>query len=286
MQDILKCWGLENAAITQIDTHQKHAWDIDGRYVLKYYKNPETIMANIKLVHLLQSEDIPVVAYIPTLDDSLVSDCGHYALAEKLAGEHVNLFENPHMAAVFGRALGQLHAALANIEAEFEFEPKDYLKTWHNYILPGLGEDVPAEIVQHTQNELESIYLSLPKQPIHRDVHAQNVLFDAENEKVVGWLDFDLAYHDARLFDIAYMFAGLIMDSYDDAEKVAAWERALADFLNGYDSINPLLTGEREALNTFMVSIELLFVTYWKSQNNSGEAEKALKLAKWFYERR
>ena len=94
---------------------QRTLWDVDGQYILKHQPSDRVI----KVAQLLAAEDIPVAQYIPAVDGSFAVADG-YSLMTKIKGTHIDLFEQPHLAAEFGRGLGRLHMALARIEPQLE----------------------------------------------------------------------------------------------------------------------------------------------------------------------
>jgi len=81
-----------------------------------------------------------IYLHIPAIDGSFVTADG-YALTAKIAGTHIDLFDQPHLAEEFGRVLGRLHIALVKIEPQIEnLRGSNFLDNWHNYVLPGLGD--------------------------------------------------------------------------------------------------------------------------------------------------
>ena len=236
----------------------------------------------VKVAQLLTAEGIPVAQYMPAVDGSFATADG-YSLMTKIEGTHIDLFEQPHLAAEFGCGLGRLHMALAHIEPQFkDLSDNNFLDQWHNYILPGLGDEVPAHIRDEVGAKLTEICPMLPHQLIHRDVHCQNVLFN--DGRLVGWLDFDLNHRSARIFDMAYLLAGLIVGNHDNPEKVEIWRQICDLLMAAYDEVNPLTSEEQCALPLMMTAIELLFVSFWNRQGNIEQRDAALDLAKWLYQ--
>lgn len=278
----MKNWNLADATVTHlVPVHmaegQRPVWDLDGRYVLKGMLNARII----ELAQLLASEDIPVAQYLPTVDGSFITTDG-YALMTKITGEHIDLFHQPHLAKEFGRGLGRLHIALAKIEPQIEgCSDNNMLDSWYSYILPGLDDAVPAYLRDDVEAKLTEICPALPCQLIHRDVHCQNVLFD--NGQLTAWLDFDLNHRNIRIFDIAYLLAGLIMGNQHNTEKAKIWRQVYCTLLSAYDEVNPLTADEHRAMPLMMIAIELLFVSFWNRNNNPEQSHGALELAIWLY---
>jgi Ser/Thr protein kinase RdoA (MazF antagonist) len=283
MNEILKYWGLEGEVAEPMKWGQS-AWEVGNRYVLKFNKNADSAARNIRLSQLLRRENIPIASYIPTLGKGMTVTAkqgGEYSLMQKISGLHPDFFAHPHLALEMGQSLGYLHKALAQLEGEFTVWDNEFIKYWHEYILSGLDDSVPADMVEYVQAHLTKICPKLPKHPIHRDVHPQNVLFD--DGRLVAWLDFDLSERNVRLFDLAYLPAGLIVDKFSNKDKVEIWRKICQNLLKGYNEVNPLTFEELGGLDTMMIAVELLFVSYWRRQENHAEAAKALELAKWIF---
>ena len=98
-----------------------------------------------------------------------------------------------------------------------------------------------------------------------------------------AWLDFDLNHRNARIFDIPYLLAGLLVDNLHDAAKVAVWRQIYDLFLTEYNKVNPLSAAEQNAIPLIMVAIELLFVSFWNRSGNAEQRDTALDLAKWLW---
>ena len=278
MNDVLRHWNLSGEMPVQIDTFHKSAWLVGERYILKRNANADELSRSIRLAGLLVSEGLPAAEYIKTVGGQFTTPDGTYCLMKRIRGGHVDFFAQPDMITELGRGLARLHMALARIEAEVG--DNDFLAEWHGYIKPGIA-GVSGEIAEYVEARLSELYEKLPRQPIHRDVHAQNVLF--YNGRISGWLDFDLNRRDARIFDLAYLLAGLICGKTDNPAMVGIWKTLCKNLLSGYDEVNPVTGDEREALPVMMIAIELLFVAFWNCGGNIEERRKAAGLAEWLY---
>ena len=237
----------------------------------------------VKLTQLLAAEGIPVAEYIRTANGSM-TDADGYFMITKIAGTHPDLFAQPYLAEELGRGLGRLHMALARIEPHFDgCRDNNFMDEWHNYILPGLDDSVPDCICDNIGEKLSEIYPALPRQLIHRDVHSNNVLF--EGGRLIGWIDFDLHHRDARIFDIAYLLAGLIIGHQQNPEKVEIWQQVYDLLLSTYNEVNPLSAVEQKSLPLIMTAVEMLFVSFWNRAGNEHQKSMASELAKWLYGR-
>ena len=235
---------------------------------------------NIHLANLLARESVPTVVYMKTTCGEWAASNGEYTLAEKLKGEHIDFYVSPDLICELGRGLAKLHLALSKIESELQYEDYDFFDEWESYTKPGLV-GVPEDIIKNTDAKIFAVYEKLPRCPIHRDIHAENVLF--HNGKISGWLDFDLNRKDARIFDIAYLLAGLLVKRFHDPSMLKTWKTIYQNLLDGYNEVSQLTADEIESLPFLMIAIELLFVTYFNSLGNDSERDDAIKLAKWLF---
>ena len=274
---------MADESVTQLHIHpsaDQTVWSVGGKYILKHNPKAEQLERSVELTNLLATQGIPLAAYIKTTNGDWLTPCRAYCLMEKLPGKHVDFYDDPQVIYEMGRALARLHAAFVKIEPQLQYKDRDFLVNWRNYIKPGLSGE-SAEIAEQIEPNLFKLYEKLPRQPIHRDAHAQNVLF--KDGKISGWLDFDLNCRDARIFDLAYLLTGLLVGKINDLSAIAAWRALYRDLLAGYNEISKLSDEEIGALPILMIGIELLFVTFWGKNNNEDQQEKAAMLAKWLY---
>ena len=277
---ILDNWGLNEAVITPVEQDCQTAWDINGIYVLKKFRNAEDLSSCTNFSKQLSLHKIPVVEFIETKNGSLSPPGDLYCLMTKLPGVHVNFYEKPELANEMGRGLALLHNALSDIEEYTDCNDSKLIDDWCNQIKPSLN-NVPEDIITAIDKELKETYPKLPRQLIHRDFHPRNVLF--EGDHISGWLDFDLSHRNIRIFDIAYFLAGLIIGNIGDPVKINIWHEIRRNLIQGYNEINPLSDNEISAIPAIMIVIEFLFVWYWSKQNNSNERDIALDVAMWLW---
>jgi len=280
---VLKQWGISGEDIKHIYTSAHNSsWNVGGKYVLQQHFKPniEFQSRKIRLVSLLAKERIPTVVYLKTIKGDWTAPEGAYTLAEMLEGEHIDFFEAPELMCELGRGLAQLHLAFSKLESDLQCKDNDFYAEWENYIKPGLV-GVSNEIIEQTEAKLSAVYRNLPRCPIHRDVHEENILF--HNDKISGWLDFDLSRRDIRIFDMAYLLAGLLVGNIGDSTKLKTWKTIYRNLLDGYSEINRLTEDEISVLPDLMIAIELLFVTYWNDMGDEAEHKKANELAEWLF---
>jgi len=280
IREVLDHWGLRDATVTLIKSRSQSVWDIGGEYILKRYINADAVSQGIRLSELLTPHKIPVPVFIPTKKGQLTSPDGLYCLMSKLPGKYGDFFNEPGFAIEMGRALARLHKALAVIEPEISCNDSDLLADWQLRIKPSLY-DVSDYVVQSVDNKFRDVYPKLPRQLIHRDVHAANVLFDGG--RLTAWLDFDIGQRNVRIFDIAYFLSGLLIGNLNDLDKIERWRLIYFDLLKGYSEISPLTDDESEALPVLMIVIEFLFVWFWDKQGDQKQRGIARELGEWLY---
>jgi Ser/Thr protein kinase RdoA (MazF antagonist) len=269
MKKILENWGLSEESVELIQTSLHNStWNIGGKYILQQHSgsNKEHMHRMVHLANMLIAQGIPAIEFIKTDNE--------YSLTKKIEGEHIDFYASPDTATELGRGLAQLHNALTEIKCD----NNDFLREWKNYIKPGLV-CVSQEIIEQTELKLVNLYEKLPRCPIHRDVHSNNILF--RNGKISGWLDFELNRKDARVFDLAYFLAGLLVGKIENPRMIETWKTIYRNVLAGYSEVSPLSPEEIEILPFLLIAIELLFVTYWNSLENSAERDKAIELAQY-----
>ena len=280
VEKILNHWDLGDAAITPIKSHSQTTWDVGSKFILKCYRNADDLSRGMRFSELLAPHKIPVNVFIPTKDGRLTPPDSLYCLMSKLPGKHEDFYEEPALAIEMGSELARLHRALAEIELKASYYDSNLLDDWEKRIRPSLS-DVSDKIVQSVDAKLHKIFPKLPRQLIHRDVHASNVLFD--NGRLTGWLDFDIGQRNVRIFDIAYFLSGLLIGNTNNPDKIETWHSIYNNLLHGYCKISPLSDDERDALPVLMIVIEFLFVWYWEGQGNAVQRKIARELAYWLY---
>lgn len=169
-----------------------------------------------------------------------------------LKGSHVTSIysdDGPVMAYTMGKATARLHGAFKEIESRLEVKNISLIKELQGWIPNVLQKDYWRLISQEEYlaavQQLEPLYLQLPKQLIHRDLHFDNVLF--EGTAFTGYIDFDLSRYGARMFDICYFLLGLLQNRELQRETLQMWLRAAKQFLAGYQEIRMLQPAERRA---------------------------------------
>lgn len=280
IEKIIINWGLQNTTVKQIyDT----AWQIGNHYVLKVYHDLDMLKRNLKILHILDSMNIPVGKIVPTRKGELyiVDEDVYYFLSEKLNGSNLVQINNEHNIALkMGEIIANLHIAFQRCE--------DVASFWNNSLLDEMNGWVKNNFEKHqwkyikkdayedTVSKLENIYQELPIQLIHRDVHFGNFLF--EGDEFSGYIDFDLSQRNIRIFDLCYFVLGLLSEEEKIEISKDTWFDFIKNVFDGYGRKLPLSNKEKLAVPYVMECIELLFVSWFMEQNDMCCAENAYKI--------
>lgn len=246
---IINAWDIERKEIRQI---YDSAWQVGEDFVLKTYKDINMLQRNIKVLHILDSMEIPIGGIVLTKDKKTYAkdDEYYYILTNKLSGSNItDIHKNTAIASEMGCVLAKLHKALKKCETQDDF--------WNNSLLKEMKGWIRAVFVKNnwkyiderkfddTVKNLENLYDKLPVQLIHRDVHLGNFLFDKGSFS--GYIDFDLSQKNIRIFDFCYFMLGLISE-------------------------------EKLAVPYVMESIELLFAAWFMEQSDMKCAGDAMRI--------
>lgn len=273
IERILPLWGIENRELLQI---YPSAWELNHSYVIKVYENSKQLERNLKISEILSDCAIPVAKPVLTKTGEKYVACDKYyfLMSGKLQGSNISDIKDKTIAWKMGRAIAQLHAAFRKCEREVEFWDNSLLTEMKGWVRDNLAADqwriLSEDEYTKTAKFLESIYDSLPKQLIHRDVHFGNFLFHEGN--LSGYIDFDLSQKNIRIFDICYFLTGLLAEETDDVFTKTEWIENAKSVIEGYESILPLSEKEKYAIPCVMKCIEILFAAYFLSINDTKHA--------------
>ena len=283
---ILSAWGIEPA-----DIEQKYptVWEINHQYMLKGYENPESLERNIQSLTALSECGAPVAGIIKTLDgeNHTEADGKYWLMTAKLPGSRRTDIREPGTAYKMGETIARLHVFFRECEQKITFWDNSLLDEMEGWIKQALQENAWEPVSEQeylsVTAQLRSVYDSLPKQLIHRDVHFGNFLFlDGEFS---GYIDFDLSQRNIRIFDLGYFLAGLLTRESGAKLEADEWLRIVCDVISGYESVSELKREEKTALVSVMESIEILFAAYFIRTEDRTCAEDAAdifhKLRDW-----
>jgi Ser/Thr protein kinase RdoA (MazF antagonist) len=191
---------------------------------------------------------------------------------------------NPHETGVMlGRLLARLHLALGKIEGQVASYDADYMRELDEWIMPRIRENhvrVSPKTVEYCYS-FGPLYKTLPRQLIHRDTHLGNMLFMGET--LAGWLDFDMSQKNARLHDLCYMGACMLVGNYHKRRRLRIWRELFRGVLCGYNEILTLTENELKAASYMFVFIELTFTAFYAQTGDKGKAASCADMTAWLY---
>lgn len=266
IEHILPLWGIESAQILQIHSS---AWEVNSSYVMKVYQDRNQLERNIAISTKLQECNIPVAEIVMTNSGDKYVECddSYFLMTKKLPGSNKVDIRDAGLAGQMGYAIAKLHKAFLECEGVIDFWDNSLLMELQEWVRESLAADkwniVSENEYAATIQELEQIYKFLPKQLIHRDVHFGNFLF--QEDKLSGYIDFDLSQRNIRIFDICYFLAGLLAEETEMPLTKNEWLNMVSAAIEGYERVSELTIQEKEAIPCVMKSIEILCAAYFIS---------------------
>ena len=293
MPDLLSAWPIESPAdvvpLTRGRNNRSYTVTTPTEwYILRIYQNtaePERVRYEHILLMRLEQVGLPfsVPAPIPARSGSTVAtvDGGTRiaALFRLISGRHPD-GQNLRERRLCGAALARLDQALQEVtmEAPAPHAPFGDLAEIHPSVpdptsmierLPLEGEQRAAllRIVGDLSGGLPALYRALPRQIIHGDFDASNVL--VEGERVTGVLDFEFAGPDLRALDLARCLSMFRVSPWESAD---GWQ--LQAFYSGYREHVELTPDEREALPDLMNLYRVVSLLHWEGRRREGLASE------------
>jgi len=262
-----------------------------GSFVLRR-RVPETTAEMVAWEHSVQASvalRVPeVVAPLATSDGAtLIEDEGRVvSLTRFVEGRAMDRLDSGDRAAA-GRALGRLHAGLAEVRgvgarpgypALVESDWRENRRwAWRDMDLKEMGGRVNLPIFEQAVEEVPEALRALdgdalPRIPIHGDFYEGNLLIGEDGE-VAAILDWDECRSDWRAWDVAnalWSFCRNESDTGLDEESAAA-------LLDAYEpECGALLSGERAAMGLLIRASRL-----WEAMWGLGEMQRGY--AGWDY---
>jgi hydroxylysine kinase len=247
-------YGLEATALELLETERDDSFHVtasSGEFVLKVahpLDDPALVAMQTAAMEHAAAKGIVVQRIVRTLDGQTeaVHD-GRIARVITWLDGGLLLHASPDRAQVTttGAVLGRLAAALA----DFDHPGAHRTFAWDLQAFPALRGLSHPEVTDAVFDTFDALDLAaLPHQVVHNDFHPGNVLVDADDPRyVVGVLDFGDAVYGPRILDLGLSLAYLVPETGSPAD-------AIAPFVAGYESANPLLQAERDALRTLIAA--------------------------------
>ncbi len=215
-----------------------------------------------RILRHLAMQGVSVAEFLPTDRASLYAGTveDSFVLIPRLASEHFNAAELVSFEEKIGRALAELHLALAR----YPWPANSYVEQ--------LGESLEQDLMlppnvaegfARKRGSMTAALADLPMQLIHGDLTPENVLLQRPGV-VSGFIDFDHLPLAPRVWDIAKYLSRRIRLRWRQASPASDLGRLdhFAGFLIGYHKANPLGSAEIEALSVGIAAGNVLEASY------------------------
>ncbi len=282
LRKILNNWDLSNyRSVNLISSYGGDVLLITShshkKFVLKDKVHKKNIEREYLLLSQLREYGIPVSVPILTKKNkcSMAFKDNYYWLYPYINGKiikkhYVKGYIN--RAKLFGEAIGNLHLVLKKVEASNLFPAVNL----YDQICISVAQNLKANIKYFDEKSLDevfddikcnfhSLYLKLPVQLIHRDMHPSNMIF--KKNKIIGYIDFEIAHNNIRIFDVCYCAASILVSGFESRNNRNKWFFILQSILCGYSKHIRITNAERKSIYYVLISIQLLFMSYCLTRN-------------------
>lgn len=285
---ILGNWDLEDKTITDIyyeGTGNKNdaACYVGQQYVLKHTANLGKVKKHIEVSKALESIGLLAAVPVRTKDGAEYIQDGemYFYLTLRLPGTQMvsNRFAEGDGRFV-GEIIGQLHLALQKIDDCVS--EADLLGTVRDWALPKAKEalNLSDEFCKSYLDTFAALYPKLPRQIIHRDPNPGNIIC-AEGQW--GFIDFDLAERNVRIYDPCYAATAVLSETFGQGKE--NWPEVYQNIICGYDSVVHLTQEERTAIPYVILANQFVCVAWFAEQDKYAELlEINKKMTVWLME--
>ena len=286
---ILKHWNLEGQTITDIyyegtGNKNDNACYVGEKYVLKFTANLGKLKKHIEVSKALHSIGLLSAVPVPTTDGAEYIADGevYFYLTCRLPGEQMvsNRFGEGDGRFV-GEIIGQLHLALSKIEDCVS--EADLLAAVRDWALPKAkaAMNLSDPFCKEYLNTFSALYPKLPRQIIHRDPNPGNMI---RNQDQWGFIDFDLAERNARIYDPCYAATAVLSETF--GQNNDRWLGIYRDIICGYDSVASLTDAERRAIPYIILANQFVCVAWFAEQDKYAELlEINKRMTAWLMEK-
>jgi Ser/Thr protein kinase RdoA (MazF antagonist)/AraC-like DNA-binding protein len=260
-------------------------WSVGSEYILKTDER-DKILRNLRINKALADQGFAAAAPITTKSGADYVDDEHIiVLSRGIPGNPLEKSDRfgenrERFGEKYGAAIAKLHIALASIEGDVEVDEVNLFRHVAEWALPEVRRQneqwklgLSDEFFSDYSDAFGELFPQLPKQLIHRDPNPSNILF--HGGEVSGFVDFDLAERNIRLWDVCYCATGILSEwrGVDNINEL--WFDVLRGILRGYDSVSPLTSAERQAVYYVICSIQQICIAYFESVPKYRELAKS-----------
>lgn len=264
-----------------------NAWFIGRNYVLKTGKNFIELKTHLAISKALENQGLNATTPVMTKskDDFVLVNDSFFVLMNKVEGETLKQSDRfaknrINVGIMYGEAIGSLHQSLLKIDNKTNLIEKNILKTVKEWALPETKRlfeqwrcQLPKEYYEYYLENCDDIFKDLPKQIIHRDPHADNILFHKGD--VSGFIDFEISEKNIRIFDPCYLATSVLVEAGDVEDGYDIWPEILYGVIKGYDEISNLSEEEIKAIPYVMYSIIMIFIAWLNDKVEYKDLAKA-----------
>lgn len=236
---------LTEPSVTEL---RPNVWAVGEGALRKRYPDAASAARAARLLDALAAQHAPTPR-------ALILD-GPDLLTTRLPGAHPDrLNDAPARTRTLGRAIAQLHRAMQAAHLDERLPQADLAAELRGWVGEQYAAHAPEQLpaLESTARQLDLLAPQLPRGPIHRDLQGKNLLFDGET--LTGFIDFDLAQVNFRVYDLCYLAC---CESLTDP--------ALDALLAGYEEIQPLSAAERAAFPPLTQTCTAIYRAFlWKT---------------------
>ena len=272
IRQILTQWNLQDSEVTNIynsntDRQSENAYYVGMNYIVKFTNNFGVVKKVVMLAESLSAVGIPTAKIVKTFtgEDYIQKGEFYYYVTTRINGTQLNekdIFADTRLAIQIGENMARLHLALKQFDDSGYKDTNIYADCLE--ILPEIKDkmDLSDSFIYNYTKTFGKLYDALPKQPIHRDLCPANMLFD--NGCFSGFVDFDLAEVNLRIFDICYCATAILSECFGDTSiEKEKWKDIYRKLIEGYETISPLSNEEKQALPYVIYSIQMICIHYF-----------------------
>lgn len=291
--EVLAHWQLKSEAFVPViyasGTRSETTFLVGDHLVLKEHADRAVAVRVLQVADALRDENM-APDYLPDIAGNRIVEAeGTFVtLCRQMQGESKKaaaFYENPMLGVALGQGIGRLQQALRTCDAE-GFPTPDWaesLREWEFPRLKGLV-DLPLEFTSWLLHGVEELFPQVPVQLIHRDPHPGNLLW--ENDRVCGYLDFDLSEQNLRIFDACYAATAILSESFDRPDR-ENWFLIYRNIIEGYDAVMGLSGTEKKAIPFLLLANQCIFTVWFSKQSQMQKlAEINRGMLRWLVENR
>ena len=291
---ILKAWNLDREPIGDIyyegtGNKNESACYVGDGFVLRYTANLGKMKNHIAVSK--EIADVGLVAATPVLTaggEEYIRDGElYFYVTKRLEGKQLvsGTFYRGDVAGngrFVGEIIGQLHLALNKLQ--ICVTEADLLSTVRDWALPNARQalGLTDAFCKEYLDTLGKLYPKLPRQIIHRDPNPGNIIC---SEEAWGFIDFDLAEHNARIYDPCYAATAVLSECF--GKDNGLWMEICRNILLGYDSVVHLTEEERQAIPYVLLANQFVCVAWFAGEDKYAELlEINKKMTLWLIDHR